>query len=1152
MNLKQKLKQTIVGTLAAITFSIFGTIASAVDLKPLDRPAIDTYPDDRLLTEEPLSERDCGIVLTSRQDYPRLMLNTGGPTAAVRALSFSPDSTRIYAGGLDKTVHVWGVRTAARAIQRTTVNTAVLVQTLHWEITRGPRGAIYTLAANPTNRELALAGYSARDATGDIVIYDTARQEVVRALQGHRQAVTHLSYSPDGKRLASITRDGEVMVWSQDSNWQSTVLRASGPVSTQFQPLCFLDDNTLAVATAADDQGNNWQISLFNLAQADAEVRVLPQLHSQRITTIVADLRSDHWASADWQGNVFVWDGTNDDEPSLLRKDRLALSLSFAPGPVLFVATALQERETQAGKVSQSVLEMWDVQTGELVDQVQTSRAEHNFVCGVSPDGSRVVTYAGDKNQLLVFLLKDRTGPIDKPLSQRPLRLGGTGNKRVNVAFEEGTYRIGFSSDPQTPVQTIFDLSDPQVVAGAPDQITWRNRNSNANGWELRVVGGNASQLKLFQNGTERGSITLDPNVYGNVRTYCWLAKDGQTYGIALGTDVQNGIFVFGTAQTGPCPLLRYYRDHSDVITSLCSSTDGKYLASCSNDQTVKVWSLENLTVPAETFAQAAGWGAEFKLDNGKVVVDDVLPAGTAARKGIRNGDVIVEAKFGPVVARKLGMGDEEFTTNDPQVIFDALSQCPLTENVLLTLDRLGMRLNQKVLLIPAWEPLMTLFVNEQKEWALWTPQGYFDASVNGDELFGWLLNKGVTNKPEFYRADQFRFELERPEVLKKLLSLGSVPAALRESKQPIPEDPNRVVDDGIRNKPVVRILSPFDGSEVASQAVRVRAVVEFPTTDAAETIQGNAFVNGVPGRVVDSQQAGLQKTYEWDVPLSDIYNRLRVVAEDTAPDRMVSFSDVHFRLDPTKLGTENPKLHLITLAATDYQNVAKLECSIRDAMAITEELRSRSQKFYEPGQLVSLHNEKANRENLLKAVEQLKEELRETRPDDLLVLFLAGHGIAVDGEYYFVPIDAKRENLKQVGIAWSDIRQLAAIPCRKLVLMDTCHSGSVLPLREVGSSNWKAAIRPLKLDEFLVLSATDVGQEALEFGDHGIFTQCILEALQGRATSGTEVVYLQDVVDYVETQVPQRTAKLQLQTPKSSPAELFNVISVPLAAVGN
>src|SRR5690606_29843153 len=141
-------------------------------------------------------------------------------------------------------------------------------------------------------------------------------------------------------------------------------------------------------------------------------------------------------------------------------------------------------------------------------DQVQTSRAEHNFVCGVSPDGSRVVTYAGDKNQLLVFLLKDRTGPIDKPLSQRPLRLGGTGNKRVNVAFEEGTYRIGFSSDPQTPVQTIFDLSDPQVVAGAPDQITWRNRNSNANGWELRVVGGNASQLKLFQNGTERGSIT--------------------------------------------------------------------------------------------------------------------------------------------------------------------------------------------------------------------------------------------------------------------------------------------------------------------------------------------------------------------------------------------------------------------------------------------------------------------------------------------------------------------------------------------------------------------------------------------------------------------------------------------------------------------
>src|SRR5690606_22397798 len=154
-----------------------------------------------------------------------------------------------------------------------------------------------------------------------------------------------------------------------------------------------------------------------------------------------------------------------------------------------------------------------------------------------------------------------------------------------------------------------------------------------------------------------------------------------------------------------------------------------------------------------------------------------------------------------------------------------------------------------------------------------------------------------VTQRAEFFRADQFRFELERPEVLRKLLTVGSVPAALRESKHPIPEDTNRVVDATVQTKPVVSILNPVDGAELENNVVKVRAVVDFPTVNAAERIEGSAFVNGVPGKVVDSQATGLRKTYEWDVPLSDVYNRLRVVAEDKSPDRMVNFSDVHFRL---------------------------------------------------------------------------------------------------------------------------------------------------------------------------------------------------------------------------------------------------------------
>ena len=80
------------------------TISAAMQLSaatPLDSISRESYPDDVLTQEaEHATNTDCGIVITARQDYPRLMLNTRGPTATIRSLTFSPDSTRIYAAGL--------------------------------------------------------------------------------------------------------------------------------------------------------------------------------------------------------------------------------------------------------------------------------------------------------------------------------------------------------------------------------------------------------------------------------------------------------------------------------------------------------------------------------------------------------------------------------------------------------------------------------------------------------------------------------------------------------------------------------------------------------------------------------------------------------------------------------------------------------------------------------------------------------------------------------------------------------------------------------------------------------------------------------------------------------------------------------------------
>src|SRR5690606_10516156 len=126
---------------------------------------------------------------------------------------------------------------------------------------------------------------------------------------------------------------------------------------------------------------------------------------------------------------------------------------------------------------------------------------------------------------------------------------------------------------------------------------------------------------------------------------------------------------------------------------------------------------------------------------------------------------------------------------------------------------------------------------------------------------------------------------------------------------------------------------------------------------------------------------------------------------------------------------------------------------------------------------------------------------------DDILVVFVSGHGQAYGSDYYFVPphpdltsdLDEqrRREVVERIGIPWSDLQALAEINCRKLFLLDTCYSGNVTAAE-------KGSARPLRQSQVMVFSATSENQLALAVNpvrpDHGLFTGFLLEACVGKA----------------------------------------------------
>jgi uncharacterized caspase-like protein len=144
--------------------------------------------------------------------------------------------------------------------------------------------------------------------------------------------------------------------------------------------------------------------------------------------------------------------------------------------------------------------------------------------------------------------------------------------------------------------------------------------------------------------------------------------------------------------------------------------------------------------------------------------------------------------------------------------------------------------------------------------------------------------------------------------------------------------------------------------------------------------------------------------------------------------------------------------------------------------------------------------------------IEALNRVAAETKPDDSVLLFYAGHGYLLDDVNmgYWIPVDASVKTA-QGWISNSDISKLlAAIPARQLMLVsDSCYSGSLTKEQKVTRSGELKPEEILRRRSVLVLSSgadepvSDEGKEG-----HSIFAWNLIKTLQasGSLVPGAQV----------------------------------------------
>lgn len=1106
------------------------------------------------------------------EDPPWLRLNLGGPTAPVQTLTFSRDGTRLLAAGNDKMVHSW----IAAAPQPGMPQRWIYETPVRWQVQRATRGDIHALAA--MQGKFAFAGIGASALTGEIVLADQGRMAYERTLfdveKGPRSQILDLAALPEG--LFSLDSEGAVQYWSSD------------PATGKWSFATGASPNEALKADPA--QLRSWRLRGSRMASSGDDTLIFP-------VPVRSEQGIPYWRIGRWKAN--------DADATLVS----AITQEF-PGGIGAMACSANGSRLAAADISDSgTLVLADLTNPRSTAAIATG-ANVRSVC-MPNDGSQVaaVVAKSPRGPFEIRLWNWPAGGAPQAAASLPLATIATDaafspNGKFLAVTQESAVLMYDLADLQTPVILNTPIITPENVAfgldadyriiirqpaaeGQPEvaiQFETAQRKYSviqpppptvpANPWkgtwslkQKAVDRGTRLIYEIFQE--DQPYCEIPETILGTSRitSVCWLGMEeilNTPTHVVIGTVGRNHAYLLDITNPQNVRVVREFRGHSSAVRSVGVSVDFRYLVTGSDDGLVNIWKLTE--DPVASPSQNA-WGANFEIVDNQVVARSVIEDGPLYYRGVRSGDVI-QSLAQRVEANPDAPLDEndrnEKTIDQANAIVQTLASTAGDTMLRFHVARNGAR-QKPFYLHPAWQPLASLVTTSDREWAFWTPYGYYDASFNGHKIFGWQINRGIDQAPDFFLAAELKEQLEKPRVMERLLDAGSLSAAMQVAKSTVPFNLHNRLEALASLRPQITIDSPTSDESLTDSQVVVEATIHVPA--GSELVSSKVFANGVPAveqldeEVSVSQRVnGHEHKLRWRVALPpDQRIRLDVIAATT--DGISATESLTFA-QPVRDQAAPPRLFVIAAGISQYadQQIPQLDFAAENAKAFTNTLKQHAAQM--DVETIVLTDANVTQPLWNVAADTMWQQLQNTaRPQDVVLFFLSGHGVRdVESErYFFLTSDSSFTDVagrRYERCISSDAFQdyFAGLPCRKVAILDTCHSGAIQPLRQ---DDLKVMLRDMEDDVILTITASEGDEEAFEERDKrlGRFTARLVEGLSGSADrheyagNGDGQVSLNEVAQYVQATVPSDAAAVgQSQHPTIFPRDLFPLVDVPLA----
>ena len=885
--------------------------------------------------------------------------------------------------------------------------------------------------------------------------------------------------------------------------------------------------------------------------------------HTDRINGLSFTPDSKQLISVSWDKTIRIWDVQSGTLLKILRsyskegRDGAFNAAALSPdGKVLAVSTAVE---------SGGEIRLVSIPDGNILYRLMGHRSQFVETIAFSPDGKKLLTGSTDNREIWLWNLEtQRHTVISNGLTNSftvcftpddsKLVIGGLDGK-VSVLSASGTHLIkqfeahqgaisslSVSPDGQHILTTGWDaavryweLSSGTLLLEVEKNKTTHNYMSvsvlSRNG-ESAIVGGMergfaASSLRVYNLSTGNlgfklfSGMALDPYRATVSPDGKWIAAaSSRTPAVTSLWDAENGELKHTLTGTASSPML----SHINSDGSLSSGFTDKQIVFRSytriqNSENVVIIAIES---PKEE--RDGGEGVQIMQDGKvKTVISCNIGGGFTTFQIVPDGSEVITGSIPGII--------QAFSAESGQLLREYKGNTGWIRSLSVSEDGRFLLSDSDDQIHNLWniktgELLLSFFKSQDGEWASWTPQGFYNASTEGDRFVGWQANKGKMEAADYYSARQFRRYLYRPDVVEETLSSGSAVQSM--------------ADAGLQDVTVEKlILRAPAGVEISSvqkvtgstAVIRMRILENRTTAPERLTL----YINGAQvlteeERKIDGLVAG--DSFEREVPLSRGRNHIKALVENSWAEG--SFEQV-FETDSEEPPNSLPQLQFLGIGINRYPQLSEdqqLQTPDRDVRSMGEAFKALEGSLYEKVSIQLLTDEK----NPI-TTETVKEFINQAQinadPQKTTILFIAGHGKTDrKGDYHFITANTVlSENLElsdlaiENSITWQDLHNtLDGIMGKRIVLVDTCDAGSVL---NKSSFDWRKLEKEIHDVNAIIFSGSSRQESGLETDEGGLFTQAILTGIKNPEIYTNKALTISDLGSYVQETVPELTRSL-------------------------